>query len=458
MPNKPITSVFYAAAKNALLFNDDAGLTKLKQSESESAEARPRYSRTSFLQAWPFRMRAGMMGMVLRHRSREKIGSLLSSALNSWGFKLRYNARAASAEICIQGTWQDMKDRTEDDIRAKIGELFHYQTDRGPRPLHYGGESWRMFLNAILNNCEVDPFLEWFEGLEAWDGTERLDCYLNDLFEVETTPIVRWVAQFPFVGTIQRAYNPGAKLDEMPVLTGAQGIGKSALLRSILPSEYRDDWFADGLHLASDPKTRAEALQGRVIVEASEMAGSNRAELESLKAFITRQDDGAVRLSYRRNPEKMQRRCVIIGTSNRTDSLPNDPTGNRRFVPIDLPTSTGAVEPYMDKNRVQLWAEALKRYLDGVRARLPRDLMPDAAAAAEGHRNRDELLEDRIDALTIEWPIPLVRIAEEVGLIESAEHGVKLNTRDTRRLTSALKNAGWELERTKTGRFWSRVG
>ena len=77
----------------------------------------------------------------------------------------------------------------------------------------------------------------------------------------------------------------GAKLDEMPVLTGPQGIGKSSALQLALPPE-QPGLFADGLHLADYPQQRAEALQGRVIVEAAEMAGKDRAELESLKVFF----------------------------------------------------------------------------------------------------------------------------------------------------------------------------
>ena len=46
------------------------------------------------------------------------------------------------------------------------------------------------------------------------------------------------------------------------------------------------------------------------------MAGSMRAELESLKSFLTRTDDGAVRLAYRRNRETTPRRCTIVGTAN----------------------------------------------------------------------------------------------------------------------------------------------
>ena len=165
-----------------------------------------------------------------------------------------------------------------------------------------------------------------------------------------------WAGRFLLLGPVARAFRPGRKLDESPVLAGPQGCGKSTALRKLLPPEH-PEWFADGLHLASDPKTRAEALLGRVIVEASEMAGATRADLESLKAFLTRTDDGSVRLAYRRNPETMQRRCIIAGTTNSSESLPNDVTGNRRFVVVDVATGPDGVEglrSYLDTNRAQL--------------------------------------------------------------------------------------------------------
>ena len=101
-------------------------------------------------------------------------------------------------------------------------------------------------------------------------------------------------------------------MDEMPV-TGPQGCGKSTAPLCVAAGH---PMVPDGLHLAADPKTRTETLQSRVIVEVAEMAGSTRAELESLKAFLSRTDDGAVRLAYRRNPETALRRCIIVGTSN----------------------------------------------------------------------------------------------------------------------------------------------
>ena len=86
----------------------------------------------------------------------------------------------------------------------------------------------------------------------------------------------------------------------MVVLSGKGGIGKSTALRLALP-QHLEGLFGDGLHLAAREQDRAVALQGRVIVEASEMAGSNRAELEIAEVFPhpNRRRHGETRLSAR---------------------------------------------------------------------------------------------------------------------------------------------------------------
>ena len=62
----------------------------------------------------------------------------------------------------------------------------------------------------------------------------------------------------------------------MPVkLIGPRGgIGKSTALRYILPPEM-PSLFSDSLNLAGTPQERAESMQGRAIVEASELAGAS---------------------------------------------------------------------------------------------------------------------------------------------------------------------------------------
>ena len=375
-------------------------------------------------------------------------------ALYALGVELRYNLRSHRAELqqlsdeviprAPVKQWVTLTDRMADRLRDLIARRFTCQTTHGQVPMSYGRERWTMVINAHLCSRERDPFLDWLMERPDWDEKPRLDTYIVDLFGADDCQLVRWVSQFLFLGPVHRAKHPGAKLDEMPVLVGEQGIGKSALLLNLFPPDHAA-WVNDGLHLAADPKVRAEALLGRVVVEAGEMAGATRADLESLKAFVSRQDDGGIRLAFRRNPEDAPRRCIIVGTTNRTDVLPNDPTGNRRFVPVVLGKATRAVEDYMAFHRDQLWAEALARHAEGVNPKLPRALMPQAADAAEAHRNRDVIIEDALDALPPDWTGTLAETARKIGLVEASGVSVRLPMRESKRLSAALTMRGYTM-------------
>ena len=200
----------------------------------------------------------------------------------------------------------------------------------------------------------VDPFDEWLMALPPWDGVERLDTVFGDCFETPDTPLARWAARdTSSCGAILRARRPGAKLDTLVIFVGPQGVGKSTWLREVLPREHQAEWFADGLNLSAERKVLVEALDGRVMVEVSELAGARRADVPALKAFLTATDDGSIRRAYGRYTSPAPRRCVLVGTANPGAILPNDETGMRRFAPIVTPTGSD-VERYMTANRDQL--------------------------------------------------------------------------------------------------------
>ena len=380
----------------------------------------------------------------------------LKAALDALGISCRYNVRSARVEFRDrQGKWMPTTDRLESHLRSLIAKLFQSRTSQ---PLWFGTEAWRVLLNAVLFHVEVDPFIEWLEALPEWDGNLRFAGWLTQVFEAERSPLVEWASRFIFLGPMWRAFKPGYKLDEMPVLIGPQGCGKSTALRWVLPPE-EGEWFADSLNLADDSKARAEALQGRVLVEASEMTGGSRADLESLKAFISRTDDGGVRLAYRANPEPLPRRAVIVGTSN-DDCLPNDPTGNRRFVAICLQGGDPAnLRTYLDTNREQLWAEALGAYCSGTEARLPEDLFACQAVSNERFRRRDHILEDELERWLENAPHSFTLGEAGVGC-GLADRTAELSQRDTGRLAAALRARGFDKERRRRERrqvmLWAR--
>ena len=179
-------------------------------------------------------------------------------------------------------------------------------------------------------------------------------------------------------------------------------------------------------------------MLGRVLVELSELTGFRRAELESLKAFISRRDDGATRLAYRRDPENMPRRFVLVGTSNDVECLPADPSGNTRFVPIQCGDGSH-VEPALDKWRGQLWAEGLALYRQGARANLPRELMGLQADHAETHRRKDQVVEDSVVAIEGSGPHTIGELCRMTSPTTPSS-----DRRAVARLADALRLSGWQ--------------
>ena len=389
-----------------------------------------------------------------------KDATVLEEVFERQGWQVRYNLRSMRCDWSLDAgvTWGSTTDRLEKKRRRTIAETYTYRTVKDgkkiTRPLVYGRDAWDEHLGAILADHETDPFRLWLERLPEWDGKKRLHRLLADTFKADDNPLTRWASTSLLLGPVQRCYQPGSKLDEVVVLIGGQGIGKSSLLSNLLTEP---DWFSDSLSMTDNPQKRVESLQGRVVVEMSDLQGFTKADMQSLKSFITRRDDGSVRLSFRRNPETSLRRCVLVGTSDRLECLPNDSAGLRRFVPVVCKEGCN-VEKFMAANRERLWAEALSIYRGGeVRANLPRSLMVTQSGRAEDHRRSDEVVEDGVSAIDGEGPhtfLELFRLACPAG-----------NSSDRRavvRLGDALRLAGWSKnrERTESGErayLWRRA-
>ena len=392
-------------------------------------------------------------------------------ATSRMAVQLRYNVRKMLPEILWTAfnDWTEYHDREEARLLVDIEEQFRFRTGKEPtdtRPARFQGHLRWLAIQWCLAQNEVDPVEVWLRELPKWDGTARLDNLLRTVFVVDENDdnrdLVTWASRAPVLGAVWRTFHPGHQLDTMPVLVGEQGIGKSTFFRYLLPPEHRHEWYGDGLPLSADDKQRVEHLQGRLIVEASELAGADRTDMESLKAFISKINDGTVRLAWRRNPESMPRRCVLVGTTNERESLPNDPSGNRRFCPVPVAGRRrrgkliGAtfVREYLDTYRAQLWAEALQLFADGVPAHLTDDLADKQATVTEQFRRRDNVLEDAVAAfLSAGPPTPFSSsmAAAGTGLASTVGDAVKLSQRDQKRLSAALRSAGYERKRGRLG-------
>jgi predicted P-loop ATPase len=180
---------------------------------------------------------------------------------------------------------------------------------------------------------------------------------------------VRAVTRKTLVAAISRVMNPGIKFDTMLVLSGPQGKGKSTLIAKLC-----GEWFSDSLLLSeTKDKTAAEKLQGYWILEIGELAGMKKTDIETLRGFLSRQND-IYRAAFGRRATPHPRQCIFIGTTN-ADTYLRDITGNRRFWPVKVPGGSGRGTWEITQQEVeQIWAESLHYYNEGELLYLPKEL------------------------------------------------------------------------------------
>ena len=227
---------------------------------------------------------------------------------------------------------------------------------------------------------EVQDFIE---GL-TWDGIPRLDTLFIDYLgaEDDAAGYCRAVCRKAFTAAVARAMEPGCKFDNMLILCGPQGIGKSTLL-----DKMSMGWFNDSIRTFEGKET-AELLPGVWIVEVAELDAFRRTEVSRIKQFLSLRVD-RYRAAYGRNMKEQPRRCVFFGTCNQMDFL-MDTSGNRRFWPVDVGRMTHGknVWKHLTVEVVrQVWAEAKMRWQLGEQLYLTGDLEEAAREHQEEHRD-----------------------------------------------------------------------
>lgn len=235
---------------------------------------------------------------------------------------------------------------------------------------NYGTFSQRNFdiaVAKVTDDRSYHPIREFLQALPEWDKVERVDTLLIDYLGAADNKYVRAVTRKTLCAAACRVLNPGCKFDTMLVLNGSQGIGKSTLI-----AKLGGEWFSDSLSLNdTKDKTAAEKLQGYWILEIGELAGLRKAEVETLRSFLSRQND-IYRASFGKRTTPHPRQCVFFGTTNAESGYLRDTTGNRRFWPVK--TFGGGSKRSWDVTQedvLQIWAEVMhyvkageKLYLD----------------------------------------------------------------------------------------------
>lgn len=247
---------------------------------------------------------------------------------------------------------------------------------------------------GIVSNQKVDdalalefekkkfhPIVDYIKSL-TWDGHQRIDTLLIEYFGAQDNVYTRAALRKMLVAAVARVFDPGVKFDTALILVGPQETYKSTFVKKL-----GKEWFSDTFTTVQG-KESFEQLQGAWLIEMAELSGLKKAEVETIKHFISKRED-QFRPAYGRVVETYRRQCVFFGTTNKDDFL-RDPTGNRRFLPIDVRPEfvTKSVPDDLTSEEIdQIWAEAYELYKSGEPLYMTGE--EDAIAKIEQHKHSE---------------------------------------------------------------------
>ena len=210
-------------------------------------------------------------------------------------------------------------------------------------------------VELVARDRSFHPVIDYLHSLEH-DGKPRLNTMLSKYFGAEQSPYTAAVGLQMMVSAVARIFDPGCKVDTVPVIESSQGTKKSTALKVLF-----SPWFTDDIEQLGS-KDAAMQTAGVWCIELGELDAMSKAEISKVKAFISRAVD-RFRPPYGRRVIERPRECILVGTTNDVDYL-KDATGARRFRPFE---ATRIDVEGLTRDRDMIWAEARIQYDAGVK-------------------------------------------------------------------------------------------
>jgi len=286
---------------------------------------------------------------------------------------------------------------------------------------------------AVASFRKVHPVKKYLSCL-AHDGLSRVDSWLSKYLGAEDVAYTRAVGRMWLISAVARIFEPGCKADAMLILEGPQGIKKSSALE-VLASPA---WFADSMPDLGNKDSMLQ-VQGKWIIEMSELDAMGRAEVARIKAFLSNKAD-RFRSPYGRHAQDYNRQCVFAGTVNHNEYL-RDETGGRRFWPVRCSRVDLAS---LSLDRDQLWAEAVTLYRAKTSWWIEDAAMAQLAGAEQDARYHADAWEEVIARYI--FGLPHVGIATLLERALQIEPG-RWTRADQTRVGQVMTRLGWERRR-----------
>ena len=336
--------------------------------------------------------------------------------------------------------WIELTDAHLLEAQRSLSE--HYYCDFSADTVHKAVIWW-----AQRNRWH--PVRAYLDSL-VWDGVERLDRMLVTHFGCEDDELTAAFGRKWLISAVARVRDPGCKVDTVLTLCGGQGLRKSTAFE-VLTGQ---DWFSDD-KLDVGSKDGLMLLEGKWMIELAELDALSRAEMTTVKAWITRKID-RFRAPFGKLPESHRRQCILVGTTNELTPL-KDSTGGRRYWMRDA--HRRADIDAIRRDRDQLWAEAAYLYDRDRGSRYHWWLSPHEERLAEGlvgdktaRSTYTILLERWLDGKPSAQPTTGDLLVDALGL-----DGARSRGWEARQVGECMRELGWENYQPHNGRRrWRR--
>lgn len=205
------------------------------------------------------------------------------------------------------------------------------------------------------NTESYNPFFEFFEANKDQTKTGTIDAFFGCF---ETRDDIKYFGKKWVVACIASIYGKHNPL--MLIFAGEkQGTGKTEAFRRMLPKELKS-YYGEISTGMKDTDLNIMLTQKLIVID-DECGNKSKKDAQHLKSTLSKQTF-TVRLPYGKVNVDLTRLANLGGTSNDLGLL-NDPTGNRRIVPIEVTDINRASLNAVSK--VSLWMEAYTLYHSG---------------------------------------------------------------------------------------------
>lgn len=313
----------------------------------------------------------------------EEAGSLWEKCVEDL-IGLGYSFRMNELDDCVECNGERLSDGLDAEIIMRM-------MDMGWKEAGYIRLAW----TAEAHQRRYHPVKDFLNGL-VWDGQDhlaKLERYIKDahpqiIYENgDRMPVIgAWLRRWGVaaVGKVLGGRSVSIQ-NPMIVFVGGQDVGKSTLAKWLCPLPS-DVYFIES-HIEPDSTDHLRYLSSKLVWEVGELGRTTRkADREGLKAFLTK-TEVTFRVPWGKHAVTKPAMASFIGTINPETGFLNDPTGHRRYLPVEIKSIK--FDYLTEVDPVQLWAQFVALY----RAGEPVNLTPEERAMADairtGHETED---------------------------------------------------------------------